>query len=48
VCVWLRDPHGIPIKASEVTIGSAFHVVPDGYGDLRSTAWRRKAKAAVC
>lgn len=24
-----RDPSGIPIKASEVTIGSAFHVIPE-------------------
>ena len=24
-----RDPSGLPIKASEVTIGSAFHVIPE-------------------
>ncbi|MGO1538584.1 MAG: cytochrome bc1 complex Rieske iron-sulfur subunit [Leucobacter sp.] len=24
-----RDPSGVPIKASEVTIGSAFHVIPE-------------------
>lgn len=26
----VRDPTGVPIKASEVTIGSAFHVIPEG------------------
>lgn len=26
----VRDPTGLPIKASEVTIGSAFHVIPEG------------------
>ena len=25
-----RDPEGTPIKASDVTIGSVFHVIPDG------------------
>tara|TARA_B100000902_G_scaffold87569_1_gene91627 strand:- start:1314 stop:2357 length:1044 start_codon:yes stop_codon:yes gene_type:complete len=42
-----RDPSGIPIKASEVTIGSAFHVVPDGWKDLEHHKLEQKAKAAV-
>lgn len=42
-----RDPSGIPIKASEVTIGSAFHVVPDGWKDLEHHKLEEKAKAAV-
>ncbi len=41
-----RDPSGTPIKASEVTIGSAFHVIPDGLYD--SEHWiEEKAKAVV-
>lgn len=42
-----RDPSGVPIKASEVTIGSAFHVVPDGWKDLEHHKLEQKAKAAV-
>ena len=42
-----RDPSGVPIKASEVTIGSAFHVVPDGWKDLEHHKLEEKAKAAV-
>ncbi|MCU1558436.1 MAG: ubiquinol-cytochrome reductase [Microbacteriaceae bacterium] len=41
-----HDPSGTPIKASDVTIGSVFHVIPEG---LNSKADRleEKAKAAV-
>lgn len=42
-----RDPTGTPIKASEVTIGSAVHVIPDGLVDLESHRLEEKAKAAV-
>jgi ubiquinol-cytochrome c reductase iron-sulfur subunit len=41
-----RDPSGTPIKASEVTIGSAFHVIPEGLNDLEDKL-EEKAKAAV-
>jgi ubiquinol-cytochrome c reductase iron-sulfur subunit len=42
-----RDPSGAPIKASEVTIGSAFHVVPEGLMELDHHRLEEKAKAAV-
>jgi ubiquinol-cytochrome c reductase iron-sulfur subunit len=41
-----RDPSGTPIKASEVTLGSAFHVIPDGLDQLENKL-EEKAKAAV-
>ncbi|CAN5116171.1 Rieske 2Fe-2S domain-containing protein [soil metagenome] len=41
-----RDPSGTPIKASEVTLGSAFHVIPEGLNDLEDKL-EQKAKAAV-
>ncbi len=41
-----RDPSGTPIKASEVTLGSAFHVIPDGLNELEDKL-EEKAKAAV-
>lgn len=41
-----KDPDGTPIKASDVTIGSAFHVIPDGLNDLDDML-EQKAKAAV-
>jgi ubiquinol-cytochrome c reductase iron-sulfur subunit len=41
-----RDPTGTPIKASEVTYGSAFHVIPEGLND-REDLLEQKAKAAV-
>ncbi len=41
-----RDPDGTPIKASDVTIGSVFHVIPDNLGDAESKL-DEKAKAAV-
>jgi ubiquinol-cytochrome c reductase iron-sulfur subunit len=41
-----RDPSGTPIKASDVTLGSAFHVIPEGLND-REDKLEQKAKAAV-
>ncbi len=41
------DPSGAPIKASDVTIGSAFHVIPEGLADLEHGKLEEKAKAAV-
>ncbi|CAN5357931.1 Rieske 2Fe-2S domain-containing protein [soil metagenome] len=41
-----RDPSGTPIKASEVTLGSAFHVIPDGLNESEHKL-EEKAKAAV-
>ncbi|KTR10405.1 cytochrome bc1 complex Rieske iron-sulfur subunit [Curtobacterium luteum] len=41
-----KDPTGLPIKASDVTIGSVFHVIPDGMLD-KEDMLEEKAKAAV-
>jgi ubiquinol-cytochrome c reductase iron-sulfur subunit len=41
-----RDPEGTPIKASDVTIGSAFHVIPDGLAETKDPL-EEKAKAVV-
>jgi len=41
-----RDPSGTPIKASDVTIGSAFHVIPDGLNESEHKL-EEKAKASV-
>jgi ubiquinol-cytochrome c reductase iron-sulfur subunit len=41
-----RDPSGTPIKASDVTYGSAFHVIPEGLNDEEDKL-EQKAKAAV-
>lgn len=41
-----RDPEGTPIKAADVTIGSAFHVIPEGLEE-REDALEQKAKAVV-
>jgi ubiquinol-cytochrome c reductase iron-sulfur subunit len=41
-----RDPSGQPIKASEVTLGSVFHVIPEGLGDMPHML-EEKAKAIV-
>ncbi|MCU1515099.1 MAG: ubiquinol-cytochrome c reductase iron-sulfur subunit [Microbacteriaceae bacterium] len=41
-----RDPTGTPIKASEVTLGSVFHVIPEGLND-KEDRLEEKAKAAV-
>ncbi|HWM34327.1 MAG TPA: Rieske 2Fe-2S domain-containing protein [Pseudolysinimonas sp.] len=42
-----RDPDGTPIKASDVTLGSVFHVIPDGLSDMHEGKLEEKAKAAV-
>ncbi|GHD12617.1 cytochrome bc1 complex Rieske iron-sulfur subunit [Zhihengliuella salsuginis] len=41
-----RDPSGTPIKASDVQIGSAFHVIPDGLNETEDPL-NEKAKAVV-
>lgn len=41
-----RDPSGVPIKASEVTIGSAFHVIPEHLYEAKHPL-DEKAKAIV-
>jgi ubiquinol-cytochrome c reductase iron-sulfur subunit len=41
-----RDPDGTPIKASDVTLGSVFHVIPDGLHEVEHEL-EEKAKAAV-
>jgi len=41
-----RDPFGTPIRASDVTLGSAFHVIPEGLNES-SHRLEEKAKAAV-
>lgn len=42
-----RDPDGTPIRAADVTIGSAFHVIPEGLNELEHHKLEEKAKAAV-
>ena len=42
----VRDPLYTPIKASDVTIGSVFHVMPEGI-DKQPDVLEQKAKAAV-
>lgn len=43
-----RDPSGVPIKAADVTIGSAYQVIPEGLVDLpEHEMLDAKAKAAV-
>ncbi|GAA3338217.1 Rieske 2Fe-2S domain-containing protein [Curtobacterium pusillum] len=41
-----KDPTGLPIKASDVTIGSVFHVIPDGMLD-KEDMLEEKAKSSV-
>ncbi|MET0989267.1 MAG: Rieske 2Fe-2S domain-containing protein [Glaciihabitans sp.] len=41
-----RDPSGTPIKAADVTLGSAFHVIPEFLNDSEHKL-EEKAKAAV-
>jgi ubiquinol-cytochrome c reductase iron-sulfur subunit len=41
-----RDPDGTPIKVSDITLGSVFHVIPEGLNDLENRL-EEKAKAAV-
>ncbi|WP_424465579.1 Rieske 2Fe-2S domain-containing protein [Pseudoclavibacter helvolus] len=43
----VRDPTGTPIRAADVTYGSAFHVIPDGLIDLEHHLLEEKAKAVV-
>ena len=42
-----RDPSGTPIKAADVTLGSAFQVIPEGLQDLERGRLEQKAKSAV-
>ena len=42
-----RDPNGTPIKASEVTVGSVFHVIPEGLEEEEEHWIEEKAKAVV-
>jgi ubiquinol-cytochrome c reductase iron-sulfur subunit len=42
-----KDPDGTPIKASDVTIGSVFHVIPEGLNELEHHKIEEKAKAVV-
>ncbi|MGN6501547.1 MAG: cytochrome bc1 complex Rieske iron-sulfur subunit [Pseudolysinimonas sp.] len=41
-----RDPDGTPIKVSDVTLGSVFHVIPEGMNEAEDRL-EEKAKAAV-
>jgi ubiquinol-cytochrome c reductase iron-sulfur subunit len=41
-----HDPAGTPIRAADVTIGSVFHVIPEGLNDKKDRL-EQKAKAAV-
>jgi len=41
------DPSGSPIKASDVTLGSSFAVIPEGLAELEHGKLEEKAKAAV-
>ena len=41
-----HDPSGAPIRAADVTIGSVFHVIPEGLNDKKDRL-EQKAKAAV-
>ncbi len=40
------DPSGTPVKAADVTIGSVFHIIPEGLNE-REDRLEQKAKAAV-
>jgi ubiquinol-cytochrome c reductase iron-sulfur subunit len=42
----VRDPSGTPIKASDVQLGSAFHVIPEGLTEAEDPL-NEKAKAVV-
>ena len=43
-----HDPSGTPVKAADVTIGSAFHIIPEGLTDLpHGEMLNQKALAAV-
>jgi len=41
------DPSGVPIKASDVTLGSSFAVIPEGLMDLEHGKLEEKAKSVV-
>jgi ubiquinol-cytochrome c reductase iron-sulfur subunit len=41
------DPTGTPIKAADVTMGSVFHVIPEGLNELEHGKLEEKAKAVV-
>lgn len=41
-----KDPNGLPIKAADVTLGSVFHVIPEGLNEVEDRL-EEKAKAAV-
>ena len=45
----VRDPDGVPLRASDVVLGSAVHVIPDGLTDLghEGGMLEEKAKAIV-
>ncbi len=43
----MRDPENTPIKASDVVIGSVFHVQPEGVLDMTEGKLEAKGKAAV-
>lgn len=43
----VTDPTGTPIRAADVTIGSVFHVIPEGLNDLEHGMLEEKAKAVV-
>lgn len=43
----VRDPTGSPIKAADVTMGSALHVIPDGLNEIEHGKLNEKAKAVV-
>jgi ubiquinol-cytochrome c reductase iron-sulfur subunit len=42
----VQDPSGVPIKAADVTVGSAFHVIPEGLIEAEHML-EEKSKAAV-
>jgi ubiquinol-cytochrome c reductase iron-sulfur subunit len=42
-----KDPDGTPIKAADVTIGSVFHVIPEGLNELEHHKLEEKSKAVV-
>ena len=43
----MRDPENTPIRADDVTLGSVFHVLPEGLLELERGVLEEKAKAAV-
>ena len=42
-----RDPDGAAIRAADVTMGSVFHVIPEGLNELEHGKLEEKAKAVV-